>query len=532
MTARRLALGAGFVAIAGLMLAFAVQDRLASFGDDSASYLVIANYFAGASGNAYAAQWAPYQSHFPPLFPAILWLSGGAGDYRIAYGVVATFAALALPLIHRHAARELGDGAALAVTALFLLMPTAWITLKGVMSESLYLFMAMACIAFFESRIANRRPSQVEGLLFGTLMALACLSRTLGIALVAAYILHCTVRIAVKREAPSTRLAVPLVPVAVILALWYALRPTSGVDTYGRTAGQLLGQWLRDPTAMLAAAWGNLAAGWTSSFAVQADVSVILATLTLALGALALAGVVLRVARNRFDGWFLLISLAIVFPWVFSGENTRRLLYPLVPLLLVSGASAIRDAFDRGWIFDRARAYVSGIAIALTAVASLPAFVLVVHKSLDRETVIPGYAYTYREVSEYYTTVNLDAARDRAKLAVVTLAGLESIERETPRDSRVMWMRPEYVGLLGHRPGVAFLYRWTPAELAREVQRADVGYIVQGWLSKTDLEVAQGNARLDVGAYAHPSFQIGGIFELMQVDRAALDRFVAQAAKP
>jgi hypothetical protein len=245
-----------------------------------------------------------------------------------------------------------------------------------------------------------------------------------------------------------------------------------------------------------------------------------------------LAGVALRVTRNRFDGWFVLVSLAIVFPWVFSGENTRRLLYPLVPLLLVSGASVIREAFDRDWIFARARPYVAGVAIALAAVASLPASVLVAQKALDRETVIPGYAYTYREVAEYYTTVNLDAARDRAKLAVVTLAGLEAIDRETPRQSRVMWMRPEYVGLLGHRPGVAFLYRWTPAELAREVQRSDVAYIVQGWLSKTDLEVAQGNARLELGAYAHPAFQIGGIFELMQVDRAALDRIVAQGAKP
>jgi len=515
---------------AALMLAFAWQDKIASFGDDSASYLALANYFAGSSGNAYAAEWAPYHSHFPPLLPLLLWLSGGVSDYRIAYALVAAFAALSLVLIHRFARAELrGEGEALAVVVLWLLMPTAWITLKGIMSESLYLFAAMACVLFFEARIARREASATDQLAFGALLGLACLARALGIALVVAYLLHCAVRVARREEPFDARRLACLVPAAGMLSLWYALRPSAGADAYASTSRMIIGSWIHDPSGMLGTAARHLASACISSFAVQPEVSTTLALLALGLGTLALAGAVMRALENRFDGWFVLVSMAFIFPWVFSPDNTRRLLYPLIPLLIVSAASLVRRALDRAG-GSRAWPFAAGFAGALWAVASIPALVLVAQKAVDREAVIPGYSYAYREVAEYYTTVNIDRARDRAKLAVATLAGLESIDRETPKDARVMWMRPEYVALLGRRAATAFLYRWTPDELAREIRASNTGYVVQGWLSKTDLEVAQGNARLDLSAYAHPAFRIGDIFVLMQVDRGELEARLAGRA--
>ena len=524
MSLRRIGLAAGLAFVAALVFAFTWQDRLASFGDDSASYLVLANYFAGSSGNAYAAQWAPYHSHFPPLLPMLLWLSGGVSDYRIAYGLVAAFAVLAVVLIYRFARAELRtEGEALATTVLWLLMPTAWITLKGIMSESLYLFVAMACVLFFEARIARREPSTVDQVAFGTLLALACLARALGVALVAAYVVHSAIRIARREQRPDARQGVPLVPVAVLLALWYSLRPSAGADAYGTTAHQILGRWMGDPAEMLPIASGHLISAWISSFTVQPEVALTLAAAAMALGALAIAGVVLRAAQNRFDAWFVLASIAVIYPWVFSTENTRRLLYPLIPIMIVSAAGFVRWAFGRPGPRARAWPFVAGFVAALAAVASIPALVLVAQKALDREAVIPGYPYTYREVAEYYTTVNIERARDRAKLAVVTLEGLESIDRVTPKDARVMWMRPEYVALLGRRAASAFLYRWTPVQLAREIDATGTGYVVQGWLFKTDLEVQEGNAYLDLSGYAHPAFRIGDIFVLMQVDRAQLD---------
>jgi hypothetical protein len=454
-------------------------------------------------------------------------VSGGASDYRVAYALVAAFAVLSLPLIYKFARIQLrGEGEALTVTVLWLLMPTAWVTLKGIMSESLYLLMAMACVLYFETRIDKRVPGVEDQVAFGTLLGLACLSRALGVALVLAYLAHIATRVARRRERLEALSWIALVPVAMLLALWYAFRPSAGIDAYRSAARQIFDAWVHDPAGMFATAAGHLASGWVSSFAVQPDVSAIVLALALALGALALAGVALRVAQNRFDAWFLLISLAIVFPWVFSAENTRRLLYPLIPLSIVSAAAFVRWAFERARLRPRAWPFVSGFIAALPAVICAPALLLVAQKAMDREPVIPGYAYTYREVAEYYTTVNIERARDRAKLAVVTLAGLESIDRVTPKAAHVMWMRPEYVALLGKRAAVPFLYRWDAPQLAREVKASATDYVVQGWLSKTDLEVNQGESRVWL-PYAHPSFQIGDIFMLMQVDPAALDAYIA-----
>jgi len=518
------------VAAGTLEFAFASQGRIASFGDDSVSYLVLANYFAGSSGDAFAAQWAPYHSHFPPLLPALLWLSGGVHDYRVAYAVVAGLSVLALPLVYRFASRELGGEApGLAVVLAFVLMPTAWITLKGIMSESLYLFLAMASLAFFQARVEGREASPGDRLAFGLLLGLACLSRALGVALVLAYGAHCAVRLATGREKPRAGLLVPLAPVGAMLAAWYVLRPTAGSDAYLRAAAQVLAAWREDPAPMLVTSLANLASGWIASFSSQAHVSSIVDALALAVGAAALAGTALRLRRNRLDAWFVLASVAIVVPWVFSVENTRRLIYPLLPLLLLAAGDLVRWGIDRAAASRWSRAQVAAIAFAVPVVASLPALVLVARKASDADTVIPGYAYTYREVAEYYTTVDVKAARDRAKLAVVTLGGLESLEGATPPGSRVMWMRPEYVGVLGHREGIPFLYRWTPVELAREVKRTGTDYILQTWLFKTDLEVAQGNPRPTVSAYTHRAFGIGDIFLLLRVDRAALDAYLQQA---
>ena len=520
---------------APLLFAFNSQDRLASFGDDSASYLTLAHYFAGAGGNVHAAAWAAYHSNFPPLFPLLVWLTGGAADYRVAYAVVAACAVLALPLVYRHAAAELGGArAGLAVTALFLLMPTAWISVKGILSESLYLLLVMAAVVHFEARLAAGRAKASDLLVFGTLVACATLTRVLGIALLLAYFAHLAVQAIGRRRLPALRELLPAVPAALLLPLWYLLRPRPESDAYGRTGQQIAAKWFADPAGMLQAAADFFSSGWIASFTAEAAVSPQARIAVGLVGALALGGVLLRVARNRLDGWFLLLSLGVVFPWVFTPDNTRRLLYPLVPLLIVCAADFLLWATDHLALKARARAMLLAAAALVTLAFTLPALLLVHAKAGHVAPVIPGQPYAYRDITEYYTTINVERARERAQLVAATLSGLEGIGAATPPGARVMWMRPEYVGLLGNRPGVPFLFRWSAAELAAQARKAGVGYVVETWLLKTDYEGAQGDPHVDTAAYARPALQRGEFFVLMQVDPAALDAYLAtvSAARP
>ena len=58
-------------------------------------------------------------------------------------------------------------------------------------------------------------------------------------------------------------------------------------------------------------------------------------------------GAVRRALTNRLDGWYVLIGVAITFSWVVEDDNTRRLLYPLVPLIAMHALDAVLAACRR-----------------------------------------------------------------------------------------------------------------------------------------------------------------------------------------
>jgi hypothetical protein len=254
-------------------------------------------------------------------------LTGGASDYRVAYAAVAACAVLALPLVYRHAAVELGGArAGLAVTALFLLMPTAWISVKGILSESLYLLMLMAAVVHFEARIAAGRSTAADLLVFGTLVACATLTRCSASRCSFAYFAHLAVQAVARRRLPALRDLLPAAAGRVpALALVRAAAPSRGgyLWPYAGSRSLRSGSPIRRDAAgrrrfLLLGLDRLLYRGGRGVHAGEGRIALI--------GAMALGGVILRVVRNRLDGWFLLASLGILFPWVFTPDNTRRLL--------------------------------------------------------------------------------------------------------------------------------------------------------------------------------------------------------------
>lgn len=524
----------GFAALLAIVIPltylFTASDRLATFGDDSGSYLTLAHYFAGSAGDPLVAQWAPFHSNFPPLLPLLLAWSGGFHDYRIAYALVATFAIAALPLIYRYMALQLGrHDAALAMVALFIAAPSAWIALKGILTESLFLLLTMAALLFHEVRFARRAPTSGDRLMFGALLGLACLTRVLGLTLVAAYVAQTLLACARERRRPLLVEMAPAVLALGLLALWYLLRPTPPSDAYGATLLEVVGIWISQPLRIFVASSDAFVEAWVATFMAQEAVGIIPKVVFALLGVVVLGGAFVRLARNRLDAWYVLASFAIIFPWLFGPENTRRLLYPLLPLLLLAAAEGLGalarrlrwKSFGRGWLF----ASVAAADLAL----SLPALGLIAVKAGDHEKVMPRYGYEYRDMVEYYEFIDVRAARDLSALVVSFLGGMETTGHVTPPGSRVMWMRPEYVGLVAHREGVPYLFRWDKRRLAEEVRRSHTDYVVVSWLYKNDLEHANGDPNVDTTPYARPVFSERG-FTLMQVDREALERYLGGEA--
>ena len=119
----------------------------------------------------------------------------------------------------------------------------------------------------------------------------------------------------------------------------------------------------------------------------------------------------IRLVRNKLDAWYVAaLSLGVVYGWVFSEDNTRRLLYPILPLLLFYAGQAVADGCMRLGRRQWAPAAV-GAAGLVMALACVPAIALVAQKALDRAPAFPGSAWRMSDITDYYTTLNLQRSR-------------------------------------------------------------------------------------------------------------------------
>jgi hypothetical protein len=519
------------LAAAPLFAAFAWQSTVATVSDDSVSYLLLARWLAG-SLEPELAPWVAWHTHFPPLFPLLLAVAGAGHDLLAAHLVVAASAVASAFLAARYAALRLAsEWGGFWVAAAFLALPTAWLSAKGILSETLFLALTLGALLAHEKWISPGRARLSGYVAFAALLAAADSTRAAGITLVAAYVVHeAIVAMRTRRFVPASVL--PLAAVAACATAWMVSRP--GGYAYNETVRQVLGTWMHRPGVALEFTLQAMPAGWVSAFFAEGDVAPALRGVAFAVGAAALAGSVRAALANRLDGWYVLFTAALVFAWVFGIENMRRLLYPIVPLALLHAAELVIALVRRARL-RHARYAIAGICAA-PLVASLPATLLIAQKSRDRGPFVEGSRYTAADITDYYRLMNLPYARMLAGKHAATLGGLEAIEKATPPGARVMWMRPEYVAMLGRREAVPYYYAWDARAFATHVRDDRADYVVVAGMAKSDLALSSGNPAAALGyaaPYTRPVVRLANPvngrdeFLLLQVDRAALDAYLA-----
>src|SRR5688572_17944548 len=114
-----LALAVLVAAFAFACACFVWQPTLATFADDSVSYLVMAQVFSPwqAASPAVAAAFAR-EAFYPPLFPLLLALAGAAHHIAWAHVLVALLLAAAIPLVYAIGVRWFDDRRIAAAVAL------------------------------------------------------------------------------------------------------------------------------------------------------------------------------------------------------------------------------------------------------------------------------------------------------------------------------------------------------------------------------------------------------------------------------
>ncbi len=307
------------VLLAVLYACWVWTDALNDFGGDSAVYLLTARYFSPFSGADEAAAFFAKNSPYPPLYPLTLALSGGAENLRIAHELTAAFLLLGLGGLYAWLRTE---GVARTTSILFLLVAGF---IPGLYMQALYLHsetLFFACAALSLALLARDEPSRNAVIGAALLAAAAALTRSIGVALIAAVLVS-----AFWRRLPGRGWAVAA---GLLPSLLWALRPAAG-DQESYT-GVFLSRLASGETGGFAVivnqAWALLD-GWVVNIT-GAGLSVTAASV---LGALCLIAAALRIRQKRADALFVFFYLGILLVWPFPAERVRFVM-PVVAVLL------------------------------------------------------------------------------------------------------------------------------------------------------------------------------------------------------
>jgi hypothetical protein len=503
MTRAHAALGA-LAAAAGILAAiFAWQPGLGSLFDDSVSYLVMAQAYSPFTAASAAVVDAFPREKYPPLFPLLLALGGGAYDWRIAHLWVAIAFAASVFFLGVHAAGASGSARlGFAAALVFAWMPGVWLNLKGILSEFPFMAVTFATLAFY-GRLAARPATRAGYIGLGALLAAALLTRTIGVALLAAIAAAEAWRFVRSRERDRLlllgwALAIPV----VAAALWYLLRPKGGTDAY-----LAFGTGMAQNTAQRGLDWAlgiatlNLSAlgdAWLTAMLIfwgePSRPAFLIAALVGLSGA---AGTLWRAARGEAGGLYVLAFAAILVAWPFPGQM-YRLALPVMPLVL----------FHALWAWQRAIARFAGVARAqawgaLAAIAPLLVCVPAVAFYIAERARDPGdvVALGYRkgDIAEFYRIPDRKSAEANALQQIEILEDMEQIRATTPESARVMWYAPAYVALLAGRRGVA-LERADLAGMSAQMRAAKPDYIYLAAAHPRDSARRQGDPLDAIGA--------------------------------
>lgn len=442
--------------------AFVSQPTLATFADDSVSYLVMAQQFSPfrPASPAIAAAF-PQEATYPPLFPLVLALAGAAHDIAWAHVLTALILAAWVPLVYLLGVRWLGSRAAAAACALtVILLPSVWINAKGILSEPLFGALLLGTLCVLEAGSAGRRRQLALALLFSAL----ALTRTAALPLVAAYALW----VVLQREQPAAARAQALAPplaAAAAYAAWVLLRPAETADSYARILGEhaeslhALGSALAVAGASVLRQMNAVAEGWIGSVLIYwVEGRPARTALAAAIGGLALAGMALRLRAGKPDAWIAAAYLGMYLVWPFY-DQMGRFLFPLLPVLLLYAFAAAGRALGAA---GRKTAIGYALLAALLLSLALPALAFIYQRARAPQA--------FAAVTDWYRTPDRAAARARAQVQIDLLADMDVIRTLTRPEDRVMWVAPSYLALLAERHGVAA----PPAQLAPEAYRQAV----------------------------------------------------------
>jgi len=492
------------VLTAGLVLfcqAGTLTDQLGSLGGDNARYLLLAD--AIRSGQGYTdidRPGNPRHTLYPPAFPLMLapLRALDPDGYRLAHALVVVSSLASVVAVFFLLRPQFTTAWALLGAVLTGLLPVLARSLLPILTELPFAALTLWALVCWDRHV--RRGGEVGAPLIGAcaLAAAAFLTRTAGLALIAAIVLAAAWRWPLRMARPSSfgkqglALVVSLGMLVPVVAAWYLWTHQDGAhhfgylqqlmarDPYDPSQGRMDLAAFADRAAERLALYGPLVPGlFLEGFGLGPIAGFIGRVLLAGLFGL---GIVHCVRRPRLWILYLALYLAMVLVWPWKGERFLLPVLPLITGILVGGGVALHGLLT--WCVPRSVA--AGLAIApivvllLGCVPGWVRFYRITSQNLDYHA--PSSFWTSLDFSSYYEAqVWMEEGLERARLAAGAWGDYIAAGRYVAQNDPgavVACRKPRLTALTAGVKAVGLPAPRAPRAWLAELERKGVRYLV------------------------------------------------------
>lgn len=391
---------------------FTLFEGFATFSNDAANYVLFARkwspFFAPSAAELHT--W-PVQT-LPPGFAWALAITGASESLWLSHLLVSISMLASIFLFGWMAYRQLGwlTGSLLALGAC--LLPGAVTSSLGILSENLYLFLSLVVLLLYSYIKKSENVSWAWYLLLLIFLSLTILTRSVGIALVAAIFV---VPVFAEELSRKQKIGFAVIALSSIVSWlsWSVLNPHSSEFTYAYYVESYISGSEAGYQGILESFWQNIQinllqilSSWNHYLSLSHP-NVWFFQFSYGLLLLCLIGLGLRLYQRKLDAVYLMFYLAILIIWRYP-EEMMRFLHPIVFLLILQPvlyfASISRTRYS-------ALIKTSLMAVILTLITNSIIIQgrLLEQRDAARDTK-PDVAHSY----EYYDSPSREFGRDIA----------------------------------------------------------------------------------------------------------------------
>ena len=449
----------------------AVKPELRSLADDGMSYLVMSKVLSPWHDTGPAVEHMFAHELYPPFFPTLIAFFGASSSILKAHIWVICLGTAALALWYVWMRRS-GLTVGLAVGALLLFGTSGawWLHNGRILSENAFILLTFAFLIFASSRRSDKESLRYS-LILGLILGLLVLTRTIGWAMVIAWVLVESFR----RYSFSPRqlyvIAVPII--AEVLWRWLMPAEASRYASDIRDSIRAINPntWLEHIQPQFIAlkeAWFGF---WLPYWEPGLNFPFLMIS---GVGVLALAGWLGRLFKNHLDAWYVLLSFGILILWPHPGQMPRFLI-PLMPFLIAYALLASRGVAQP--IQDHvASRRASLLPLSLVVVLAVTEWTGLGFYIGRYHAANPIYEESESLILEYYRPLDFEQARRVADLQLGIMDDMKRIESTLEPNESVYWFTPGYIALLANRRAHEFPRTTKQAEFIQRIVASDADY--------------------------------------------------------